>query len=83
MLLGRTQNLVSHLGVPCVVFCPSGALATSTFNFIWRELPQPDDRNDKNSLVSLTEVPGCPKYPWWQMSHERRYFEEGDPNWEF
>lgn len=83
MLLGWTQNLAFDLGVPRFVFWPSGALAAAIFNFIWRELPKPDDPDDENSLVSLTEVPGCPKYPWWQMSHDHRYFEEGDPNWEF
>ncbi|MCL7040372.1 hypothetical protein MKW94_006887 [Papaver nudicaule] len=67
--LGWTQNLASQLGIRRIVFCPSGALTLSIFSSLWRDLPTPAyDDND---------VPGCPTYPWWQLSPLYRDYVQG------
>lgn len=81
--LGWTHNLATDLGVPRVAFWPSGAFSASIVNFTWQELPRPDDPDNEKLTFSFTKVPGCPKYPWWQISFLYRSFKEGEPIWEF
>ncbi|MCL7023308.1 hypothetical protein MKW94_020361 [Papaver nudicaule] len=81
--LGWTQNLASQLGIRRIVFCPSGALTLSIFSSLWRDLPTPayDGNNSgedhTNALVSFPKVPGCPTYPWWQLSPLYRDYVNG------
>ncbi|GFZ16953.1 UDP-glucosyl transferase 89B1 [Actinidia rufa] len=82
IFLGWTHNLGSDLGVPRIVFWPSGSFAASICNCLWRDLPMVDDPNDENSVLSFPKVPNCPKYPQWQISHLYRYYQAGDPDWE-
>ncbi|KAI3980430.1 hypothetical protein MKX01_038602 [Papaver californicum] len=80
--LGWTQDLASQLGIPRIVFSPSGALTLSISSCFWRDLPTPaNDSNDKeNALIPFPEIPGCPTYPWWQLSPIYRAYVQGKKN---
>jgi len=66
--LGWTHLLARDLHVPRLVFSPSGAFALSVSFTLWRDLPQNDDPNNPNSVVSFPDLPNSPVYPWWQLS---------------
>ncbi|KAI3833032.1 hypothetical protein MKX03_021310 [Papaver bracteatum] len=80
--LGWTQDLASHLGIRRIVFSPSGALTQSISSCLWRDLPTPADdcKDNENALIPFPEVPGCPKYPWWQLSPLYRAYVQGNKN---
>ncbi|KAA8541098.1 hypothetical protein F0562_025061 [Nyssa sinensis] len=80
--LGWTNHLASQIGVPRVVFWPSGVFASSVFNCMWRDLPKNDEPDNENFLISFPNIPNSPTLPWWQLSHAYRYYKEGDPDWE-
>ncbi|KAK6921072.1 UDP-glucuronosyl/UDP-glucosyltransferase [Dillenia turbinata] len=70
--LGWTQELSAELGIPRLVFCPSGAFGISVYNSVWRDFPTnaTDISNDdeiEDSMVTLSDVPSSPAYPWWQL----------------
>ncbi|KAI3504721.1 hypothetical protein L1887_26398 [Cichorium endivia] len=83
--LGWTSELASHLGIRRVVFTPSGVLGSSIIQTLWRDAADINansgDRDD-NSLVSFTEIPNSPEFPWWQLPPVSRYFKKGDPDYE-
>ncbi|KAK0587857.1 hypothetical protein LWI29_030076 [Acer saccharum] len=81
--LGWTHQLASEVGVPRVVFSPSGALALSVAFSLWVDLPKNDEPENNNFKVSFTKIPNCPVYPWFQVSHIYRMYEQGHPDWEF
>ena len=80
--LGWTQGLAAELGLPRVVFSPSGAFALSVSFAMWTDLPTNDDPDNVDALVSFPRVPNCPVYPWYQISHLYRTRKEGDPDWD-
>ncbi|KAK6921068.1 UDP-glucuronosyl/UDP-glucosyltransferase [Dillenia turbinata] len=60
----------AELGIPRLVFCPSGAFGISVYNSTWRDFPRnaADASNDDGiELVTLSDVPSSPAYPWWQL----------------
>ncbi|XP_020243027.1 UDP-glycosyltransferase 89B1-like [Asparagus officinalis] len=69
---GWTVKLAEDLGVPRIAFCPSGALALSITNCLWRDMPEPGD-------VSFEALPGSPVYRWDQLSTLYRGYVKGDP----
>ncbi|KAB1212791.1 UDP-glycosyltransferase 89B1 [Morella rubra] len=81
--LSWTHQLGSELGVPRVVFSPSGAFAFSVLLSLWRDVPKPADPDDMNSGLSFPELPHSPVFPWLQISRHYRSGKEGDPDWEF
>ncbi|KAI4335862.1 hypothetical protein L6164_014466 [Bauhinia variegata] len=81
--LGWTHQLDSQLRIPRLVFSPSAAFAMSIAFTLWRDLPQVDDPENPNSLISFPKIPTSPIYPWWQISHQYRENKRGDPDWEF
>ncbi|KAK2969701.1 hypothetical protein RJ640_004207 [Escallonia rubra] len=82
--LGWTNRLASHLGLPRVVFWPSGAFAALIAGSLWRDVPKNDDPSSQESfLLSFPGVPNSPSFPWWQISQLYREYKEGDPDWEF
>ncbi|KAK3026854.1 hypothetical protein RJ639_042354 [Escallonia herrerae] len=82
--LGWTNRLASHLGVPRVVFWPSGAFAALIAGSLWRDVPKNEDPSSHESfLLSFPGVPNSPSFPWWQISQLYREYKEGDPDWEF
>ncbi|KAB1212780.1 UDP-glycosyltransferase 89B1 [Morella rubra] len=80
--LGWTRHLASELGVPRIVFSPSGAFALSVGFSMCRDPQEPDDPEDMNFQVSFPKIPNSPVYPWWQIPQHVRCFR-GDPDREF
>ncbi|XP_052179318.1 flavonol 3-O-glucosyltransferase UGT89B1-like [Diospyros lotus] len=83
MFLGWTQQLASELGVPRLVFWPSGALTASVSNSQWRNLPKNDYPGNENSLISFPEIPNSPTYRWSEITPFCRDFKKGDADYEF
>ncbi|XP_068642823.1 UDP-glycosyltransferase 89B2-like [Aristolochia californica] len=83
MFLGWTLHLAADLGIPRLVFSPSGAFAISVVNSLWRRMPKLPDNSDSDYPVSFPEIPGAPTYPWWQLSTVYRSYKEGDELSEF
>ncbi|XVF49880.1 hypothetical protein PTKIN_Ptkin04bG0051700 [Pterospermum kingtungense] len=80
--LGWTQSLASQLGVPRVVFSPSGSFAFSLYISMCQEPPKIDDPQDVNRTFSFPRVPNSPKYALYQIPHRYR-LKDGDPEKEF
>ncbi|XP_058201238.1 UDP-glycosyltransferase 89B2-like [Rhododendron vialii] len=83
IFLGWTHHLATNLGLPRLVFWPSGALTASLSNHMWRDLPKVGDPANQNSTVSFPGIPNFPTFPWWQISNTFRDFKEGDKDYEF
>ncbi|KAJ8553751.1 hypothetical protein K7X08_024429 [Anisodus acutangulus] len=83
MLLGFTHEIATQLGIRRYVFSTSGALALSVVYSLWREMPERKDTNNDNEIFELSNIPKCPKYPWWQLSPIFRSYIKGDSNSEF
>ncbi|KAK1311051.1 UDP-glycosyltransferase 89B1 [Acorus calamus] len=81
IFLGWTQRLAEELGVPRVVFSPTGALPLALTYCLWREMPRCLDNG--NNDVSFPSLPNSPIYPWRQLSLLYRMHKEGDPVSEF
>ncbi|XP_077237654.1 UDP-glucosyl transferase 89B1 [Tasmannia lanceolata] len=82
--LGWTHHLALQLGIPRVVFSPSGALMLCLIHRLWRDKPKRDaDSDDPNFPISFPEIPNSPIYPWYQISSVFRSYKEGDPVSEF
>ncbi|KVH99304.1 UDP-glucuronosyl/UDP-glucosyltransferase [Cynara cardunculus var. scolymus] len=79
--LGWTTDLASHLGIRRVVFSPSGALGSSIFQTLWRDLPEINAGDDSCSL-SFPEIPNSPEFPRWQLSQFTRLYKKGEPDLE-
>lgn len=83
--LGWTSELASRLGIRRVVFSPSGALGSSIFQTLWRDVPEINAGNgagDENCLFSFPEIPNSPEFPRWQLSHLTRLYKKGEPDLE-
>ncbi|KAK0586575.1 hypothetical protein LWI29_009087 [Acer saccharum] len=78
-----SHHLACQVGVPRVVFSPSGAIGLSMFFTLWKDLPKVDYPSDVNYLLSIPNFPNCPVLPWYQVPQLYRMFKEGDPDWEF
>ncbi|XP_044476228.1 flavonol 3-O-glucosyltransferase UGT89B1-like [Mangifera indica] len=81
--LGWTHQLASEVGLPHVVFSPSGAFGLSMFFTLWRDLPKVEDPNNGNSLVTFPNLPNCPVFPWYQLPPLYTRNKEGEAIWEF
>ncbi|KAG6627278.1 flavonol 3-O-glucosyltransferase UGT89B1-like [Carya illinoinensis] len=80
--LGWTQDLACELGIPRVVFSPSGAFTLSVSFSLTRDPRENDDPEDINFQVSFPKLPNSPSYPWWQIPGLYRSYK-GDPDTEF
>ncbi|XP_050257502.1 UDP-glycosyltransferase 89B2-like [Quercus robur] len=81
--LGWTYHLAKQLGLPRVVFSPSGAFGLSVLFSLWRDLPKNEDPEDMNFQVLLPKIPNSQIYPWRQLPNQYKNCKEGDPDWEF
>ncbi|KAL5818101.1 hypothetical protein ACOSQ3_026479 [Xanthoceras sorbifolium] len=81
--LGWTHQLASEVGVPRVMFSPSGAFALSVSFSLWIDMPNIDEPENDDFQVSFTKIPNCPVYPWNQISHIYRLYGQGHPDREF
>jgi|UniRef100_A0A2N9F441 hypothetical protein len=75
--LGWTHHLAKELGIPRVVFSPSGAFALSVLYSLWRDVPKIDDD------INFPKIPHSPIFPWRQITAHYTNGKEGEPNWEF
>ncbi|KAK9684444.1 hypothetical protein RND81_10G210600 [Saponaria officinalis] len=76
MFVGWTQRFAAKFGIKRVVFSPSGAMALSVIYALWRDTPK--EEACQNGVVSFSNLPNCPKYPWCQVSPVYRSYVEGD-----
>ncbi|XP_068637898.1 UDP-glycosyltransferase 89B2-like [Aristolochia californica] len=83
IFLGWTLHLAADLGIPRLVFSPSGAFAISVINSLWSRMPKRPNTSDSDHPVSFPEIRGTPTYPWWQLSTVYRSYKEGDELAEF
>ncbi|KAF3960890.1 hypothetical protein CMV_014428 [Castanea mollissima] len=81
--LGWTHHLAKQLGLPRVVFSPSGGFGLSVLFSLWRDLPKNEDPEDMDFQVLLPKIPNSPVYPWRQLPNQYKNCTEGDPDWEF
>ncbi|KAL8153704.1 hypothetical protein V2J09_011464 [Rumex salicifolius] len=85
--LGWTQRVAAELGIKRIVFSPSGAFAVSVADAIWRSLPPPsrseDGTVDENAVVLTDDLPGQPRFLWYQLSLLYRTYASGEPGSEF
>ncbi|XP_028753776.1 flavonol 3-O-glucosyltransferase UGT89B1-like [Neltuma alba] len=81
--LGWTRHLARDLSIPRLVFSPSGAFALSFSYSLWRHLPVNPDPGSATSLISFSNIPNSPVYPWWQINRHYRENKKGDPEWDF
>uniref|UniRef100_A0A0E0LAG1 UDP-glycosyltransferases domain-containing protein n=1 Tax=Oryza punctata TaxID=4537 RepID=A0A0E0LAG1_ORYPU len=56
-LCGSTQPLAAELGIPHVVFSPSGVYDTAMLHSPFRVMPRPADENDDESPVRFVDIP--------------------------
>ncbi|XP_018823959.2 UDP-glycosyltransferase 89B2-like [Juglans regia] len=81
--LGWTQDLACELGVPRLVFSPSGAFAMSVALSMCRDPPEnADPDQDINFQVSFPKIPDSPAFPWWQIPGHYKSLK-GDSDLEF
>ncbi|XP_078158907.1 flavonol 3-O-glucosyltransferase UGT89B1-like [Carex rostrata] len=75
---GWTQNLAEKLGIPRIIFTPSGVLGTSVLHSLFRRMPQRPDPTDDKYVVSFPDIPKAPSYEWNKLSMLYRAYVEGD-----
>ncbi|XP_073011358.1 UDP-glycosyltransferase 89B2 [Typha latifolia] len=76
--LGWTQPLAVELGIPRIVFSPSGILGSAVTHSLFRRMPKRPDLNDDDYPVDFPSIPNSPVYPWRQLSRLFRSYVEGD-----
>ncbi|KAJ3694762.1 hypothetical protein LUZ60_000139 [Juncus effusus] len=79
--VGWAQPLAEQLGIPRVVFSPSGVLATAVMHSLFRRIPKRPDSDSTNDeySISFPDIPNCPSYKWRKLSMLYRTYVEGDP----
>ncbi|KAF8723749.1 hypothetical protein HU200_021721 [Digitaria exilis] len=77
---GWAQPLAAELGVPGIVFCPSGVYGSAVLRLhsLFRRAPRREDETDDESLISFPDLLGSPVYPWRQLSLLYRTYKEGE-----
>jgi UDP:flavonoid glycosyltransferase YjiC (YdhE family) len=82
LVLGWTQNTAAKLGIPRIVYHPSGAFAVSVIYSLWKYLPHEEVSSD-NDTVHIPEVPHPVSFPKYQISRLARAYKRSDPVSEF
>ncbi|KAF3331450.1 UDP-glycosyltransferase 89B1 [Carex littledalei] len=75
---GWTHTLAEKLGIPRMVFAPSGVLGTAVLHSVFRRMPQRSDPTDDKFVVSFPDIPKAPSYEWYKLSRLYRTYVEGD-----
>ncbi|XBJ02205.1 hypothetical protein VPH35_021647 [Triticum aestivum] len=79
---GWTQPLAAELGVPRLVFTPSGVLGTAVPHSLFRRLVK-QRPSDADHVVAFPDIPGEPVYQWKELSIMYRMYAEGLVDEEF
>ncbi|EMS51994.1 UDP-glycosyltransferase 89B1 [Triticum urartu] len=72
-----TQPLAADLGVPRIVFSPSGVLGTAVPHSLFRRLVKRPSDADDGFGVSFPAIPGEPAFQWREISGMYRGYMEG------
>ncbi|CAN6201797.1 unnamed protein product [Urochloa humidicola] len=77
---GWAQPLAAELGVPGIVFSPSGVYGSAALHSLFRRMPRREDDadDDGESPIAFPDLPGAPAYPWRQLSLLYRTCRDGD-----
>jgi UDP-glucoronosyl and UDP-glucosyl transferase len=75
---GWTQTLAEKLGIPRIVFSPSGGLGTAVLHSLFRRMPQRPDPTDDEFVVSFPAIPKVPSYKWCELSMLYRTYVQGN-----
>ncbi|CDO98534.1 unnamed protein product [Coffea canephora] len=81
--LGWTHHLAAQLGVPRVVFWPSGAHHALILHHLWHNLSEKISSMNEDSMISFPSLPNSPAYPLWQVAELITQSKPGEPDWEF
>ncbi|KAJ3699262.1 hypothetical protein LUZ61_002967 [Rhynchospora tenuis] len=76
---GWTQALAEKLGIPRIVFSPSGVLGSAVLHSLFRRMPQRPDPSDDEYVLSFPAIPNSPSYAWRKLSMLYRTYKEGNP----
>ncbi|KAL5216784.1 hypothetical protein ABZP36_008185 [Zizania latifolia] len=74
---GWTQPLAAELGIPRIVFTPSGVLGTAVPQSLFRRLVKRPVERDDGFKVTFPAIPGEPAYQWRELSMVYRTYIEG------
>ncbi|KAF0890720.1 hypothetical protein E2562_004219 [Oryza meyeriana var. granulata] len=75
---GWTQPLAAEIGVPRIVFTPSGVLGTAVPHSLLRRLvKRPAGCDDDGFKVTFPAIPGEPSYEWREISMVYKTYIEG------
>ncbi|KMZ57924.1 hypothetical protein ZOSMA_80G00150 [Zostera marina] len=76
--LGWTEFLARDLGIPRIVFSPSGAFTLCSIHYLWRNMPKKEDFAESDFVINFFTIPNSPAFPWAQISVIYRSYQEGD-----
>lgn len=76
--LGWTYFLARELGIPRIVFSPSGAFTLCTIHYLWRKMLKNEDFAEPDSIIRFSTIPNSPAFPWTQTSSIYRSYRKGD-----
>ncbi|CAM0902052.1 unnamed protein product [Alopecurus aequalis] len=74
---GWTQPLAAELGVPRIVFTPSGVLGTAVPHSLFRRLVKRPAGADDGYVFTFPAIPGEPSYQWRELSGLYKAYIEG------
>ncbi|CAL5052414.1 unnamed protein product [Urochloa decumbens] len=80
---GWAQPLAAELGVPGIVFSPSGVYGSAALHSLFRRMPRREAEDeeaadDDESHITFPDLPGAPAYPWRQLSLLYRTCRDGN-----
>ncbi|KAI4329658.1 hypothetical protein MLD38_028019 [Melastoma candidum] len=76
--MGWTLDLARLLGIPRIVFSPSGAFALSVELSLFTKRPKNPSPEDDEAIVRFDDLPGKPSYPWCQLHKIFREYTAGN-----
>ncbi|CAN6197981.1 unnamed protein product [Urochloa humidicola] len=75
---GWAQPLAAELGIPGIVFSPSGVYGSAVLHSLFRRMPRREDEDDNESPITFPDLPCAPAYPWRQLSLLYRTCRDGE-----
>ncbi|VAH43535.1 hypothetical protein VPH35_027739 [Triticum aestivum] len=78
LFTGWTLPLAEELGVPHVAFSCANVHYLATTHSLWRRMPTRRHLDDADEIVTFSEVPGSPSFPWRSLPWMFRVHVPGD-----